>query len=140
MVPNTSGYSGTPLAKKLGIKEGYSIFLHNPPIHYWKLFSDLPPNINTKRSLQEGPFDFIHIFCLSESELHEVAERHKNSLKKNGMLWVSWPKGTSSIETDLKREPVREHMLAIGLVDIKVAAVDEDWSGLKFVYRVKDRD
>ncbi|WP_222984192.1 DUF3052 domain-containing protein [Flagellimonas meishanensis] len=135
----TSGYSKTPLAKKLGIKEGFSILLYNPPNHYWKLFSDLPPNLHIKNNLGDELVDFIHIFCTSEKELHKNATHYKKALKKDGMLWVSWPKGSSSINTDLKREPVREHLLAIGLVDIKVAAVDDDWSGLKFVYRVKDR-
>ncbi len=63
----------------------------------------------------------------------------KPALKKSGILWVSWPKGASKIQTDLKREPIREHLLKTGLVDIKVCAVDEDWSGLKFMYRKEDR-
>ena len=83
--------------------------------------------------------DFIHLFCTSFTQLESIAEQYKKALKKDGMLWVSWPKGKSSIPTDLKRDPIREYFLGIGLVDIKVAAVDEDWSGLKFVYRRKDR-
>ncbi|MEW2922098.1 DUF3052 domain-containing protein [Muricauda sp. ANG21] len=134
-----SGYSGTPLAKKLGIKEGFSMALYNPPKHYWDLFSDLPINLNVHKKPGEDKLDFIHIFCTTLEELNNVATPYKKVLNLNGIFWVSWPKGTSKIKTDLKRELVREHLLSIGLVDIKVAAIDEDWSGLKFVYRLKDR-
>ncbi|MBO0323214.1 DUF3052 domain-containing protein [Muricauda sp. CAU 1633] len=136
---DTSGYSGTPLAKKLGIKEGFSILTYNAPEHYWGLFSDLPNNLDIHKRLGEDKLDFIHIFCTTLEELKMIASQYKEALKVNGSLWVSWPKGTSKIKTDLKREPVREHLLSIGLVDTKVAAIDEDWSGLKFVYRLKDR-
>ena len=135
----SAGYSGTPLAKKLGIKEGFSIVVHNPPKPYWGLFADLPSNIDVHRGLGEAKLDFIHIFCTTLEELISIAAQYKEALKKDGSLWVSWPKGTSKIQTDLKREPVREHMLSLGLVDTKVAAINEDWSGLKFVYRLKDR-
>ncbi|WP_422351496.1 DUF3052 domain-containing protein [Flagellimonas sp.] len=135
----TSGYSGTPLAKKLGIKEGFSILLVNEPEHYLNLFSDLPSGISFKEQASSESVDFIHIFCTTRSELEEAVKIYKPALKKTGLLWVSWPKGSSKIVTDLKRDPIREHLLAIGLVDTKVAAVDEDWSGLKFVYRIKDR-
>lgn len=134
-----SGYSGTPLARKLGIKSGFRVLLYNQPDHYFDLFADLPDDLEFLEEIGEGDADFIHVFCTSQAEMEEVAIRYKKALKKNGLLWLSWPKGKSKIETDLKREPVREHLLAIGLVDVKVAAIDEDWSGLKFVYRVKDR-
>ncbi len=133
------GYSGTPLAKKLGIKNGNTVLLYNPPKNYFDLFSDLPENLIHKTTLKTESADFIHVFCLTFNELHKVADRYKKALKKSGMLWVSWPKGSSKIATDLKREPIREHLIGIGLVDVKVAAIDEDWSGLKFVYRLKDR-
>ena len=74
-----------------------------------------------------------------EKKLIEAINLYKPALKQTGMLWVSWPKGGSSIKSDLKREPIREFLLSIGLVDIKVASIDENWSGLKFVYRKKDR-
>lgn len=135
----SAGYSGTPLSKKLGIKEGFSILLINEPKHYFKLFTDFPEKINILKNQEAESADFVHLFCTSFKELTAVASSCKRSLKKNGALWVSWPKGSSNIQTDLKREPIREHLLAIGLVDVKVAAVDEDWSGLKFVYRLKDR-
>ncbi|AWX46100.1 hypothetical protein HME9304_03132 [Flagellimonas maritima] len=135
----SAGYSRTPLAKKLGIKEGHSILVYKEPSHYWSLFEDLPENISVQKKPGTENVDFIHIFCTSIAELHDIAKKYKAALKKDGMLWASWPKGSSKIDTDLKREPVRDHLLSIGLVDIKVAAVDENWSGLKFVYRLKDR-
>lgn len=83
--------------------------------------------------------DFIHLFCISFDKLKSAVKMYKPALKKTGMLWISWPKGSSSIPTDLKPDPIRNHLLETGLVDIKVAAVDDIWSGLKFTYRVKDR-
>jgi len=134
------GYSGTPLAKKLGIKEGYKIVLYNQPDYYWNLFSDLPENLELLNAIVPQGFDFIHMFFTTLEELKQEVFRYMEALKKTGMLWVSWPKGSSKIPTDLKRETVRTHLLNIGLVDIKVAAIDDDWSGLKFVYRKKDRN
>ncbi|MEX0315591.1 MAG: DUF3052 domain-containing protein [Allomuricauda sp.] len=133
------GYSGTPLAKKLGIKEGFSVLLYNAPDHYLDLFTDFPDNVTIFKSPNNTQIDFIHLFCMTFQELREVSEQYKPMLKKNGMLWISWPKGSSKLNTDLKRDPIREQLLAIGLVDVKVAAIDENWSGLKFVYRIKDR-
>jgi len=134
-----SGYSNTTLAKKLGIKQGFTFAIINQPEHYFNLFSDLPDQLFIKKSLNVDSLDLIHLFCTSKNELKANAIRCKNALKKTGILWVSWPKGSSKITTDLKREPIRMHLLNIGLVDIKVAAIDDDWSGLKFVYRLKDR-
>ncbi|WP_405206376.1 DUF3052 domain-containing protein [Aquimarina sp. LLG6339-5] len=135
-----AGYSGTPLAKKLGIKEGSTILLYNRPDHYWNLFSDLPDKIKELKMVTDEQADFIHVFCKTLKELEKVIPVYKTALKKTGMLWVSWPKGSSKIPTDLKRDLIRTHILHSGLVDIKVAAVDDDWSGLKFVYRVSDRN
>ena len=134
----TTGYSGTPLAKKLGIKFGFQILLINEPEHYFDLFTDLP-KIDIIRYPDDQSIDFIHIFSTDLKNLEKDVLTYKPYLKKDGMLWISWPKGTSTIPTNLKREPVRELLLQLGLVDTKVAAIDEDWSGLKFVYRIKDR-
>ncbi|MEL6809962.1 MAG: DUF3052 domain-containing protein [Bacteroidota bacterium] len=134
------GYSGTPLARKLGVKEGFDMFLKHAPDHYFDLFSDFPPEVNVLKKPREESCDFIHLFCLSNNVLISEAPKLKPFLRMNGMIWVSWPKGASKIETDLNRERVRDFMLSeVGLVDIKVAAIDADWSGLKFVYRTKDR-
>ena len=134
-----SGYSGTPLAKKLGIKPGNALCVWNPPKDYLKLFTDFPEDVSFLEKPKPESLDVIHAFFVSQTMMEEEAPLLKKGLKKNGMLWVSWPKGSSSISTDLKREPIREHFLSIGLVDVKVAAVDEDWSGLKFMFRTKDR-
>ena len=133
----TTGYSGTPLAKKLGLKEGYKVQLYHQPKNYFELFTDLPENLNILE--EQGQADFIHLFCTTLEELAKVVDQYKPNLKKDGTLWISWPKGKSKIPTDLKRDPIREHLLEIGLVDVKVAAIDQDWSGLKFVYRKVDR-
>jgi len=134
-----SGYSGTPLAKKLGIKAGQSYLLCNEPKYYFDLFDDFLSDAIPLKKIENETADFIHIFCATEEELFEFVSLYKSALKKTGMLWISWPKGSSKIATDLKRDPIRVHLLSIGLVDVKIASVDEDWSGLKFVYRLKDR-
>ena len=136
----TSGYSSTPLAKKLGLKDRYKYLLYNQPKHYFSLFSDLPDNISTLDTILTNTADFIHLFFTTVEELKIVVTKYKPALKKSGILWVSWPKGSSKISTDLKRDIIREHLLSIGLVDVKVAAIDDNWSGLKFVYRLKDRN
>jgi hypothetical protein len=135
----TSGYSRTPLARKLGIKENYSILLVKEPAHYLKLFAELPEGLNFKKRISRAEVDFIHIFCSSMSQLVKSIEKYKPILKKDGMLWVSWPKGSSSIPTDINRDIIREYVLSQGLVDVKVCSIDQDWSALKFVYRLKDR-
>ncbi|MFK7971130.1 MAG: DUF3052 domain-containing protein [Bacteroidia bacterium] len=129
----------TSLTKKLGIKSGYSILLHDEPVHYFELFVDFPEDVLVLDKIAPETADFIHLFFTTKEAMVREVPRYKKALKKDGLMWVSWPKGASKMETDLKREPVRDYLLGIGLVDVKVAAIDEDWSGLKFVYRVKDR-
>ncbi len=133
-----TAYSGTPLAKKLGIKEGYSVLLVNEPKHYLTLFEDMP-EVNYVLSPSEENVDFIHLFSTSKATFEKQSLKLKPALKMTGMLWVSWPKGSSKIETDMNRDYIREYLLKNGLVDVKVCAVDQDWSGLKFMYRIKDR-
>ena len=135
----TSGYSATPLAKKLGIKAGDKILLQNTPRNYLALFSDFPAETEELIETKLETADFIHVFCTTTDEIEAAAAKYKPMLKKSGMLWISWPKGSSVIPTELNRDFIREYMLDNGLVDVKVAAIDEDWSGLKFVYRLKDR-
>jgi len=134
-----SGYSGTPLAKKLGIKSGHRFLLCNEPSDYFSLFNDFPDDAIRLNLIKNNTADFIHLFCITEEELFNSVNLFKPALKKSGMLWISWPKGSSKIKSELKREPIRDFLISMGLVDIKVAAIDEDWSGLKFVYRLKDR-
>jgi len=134
------GYSGTPLARKLGVKEDFDILLVNTPSHYFELFTDFPSEVNELKNPQQETVDFIHLFCKTQECLEAETQRLKPFLRKNGILWVSWPKGASKMETNLNREIIRAYILThVGLVDIKVAAIDADWSGLKFVYRTKDR-
>lgn len=131
-------YSGTPLAKKLGIKEGYSVVLVNEPSQYILLFEDMP-EVDYVVNPSKESISFIHLFCTKKVDFERQSLELKPALKMTGIFWVSWPKGSSKIETDLSRDYIREYLLANGLVDVKVCAVDADWSGLKFVYRLKDR-
>ncbi len=133
-----AGYSSTPLQRKLGIKAGYEMLVIEPIEAYFDLLGPLPEGVKVAKA-DASKVDFIHLFCKEEQVLLELLPTLKARLKPAGMLWLSWPKKASKIETDLNRELIREHGLNIGLVDVKVCAVDEDWSGLKFVFRVKDR-
>lgn len=132
------GYSGTPLVKKLGIKEGFQCLLINEPTRYFNLIIDIPVNTYFTDKA-EGNFDFIHAFFAYEKELTDLWPILKSALKKDGSLWISWPKGSSKLEKDINENDVRRIGLKGGLVDVKVCAVDKDWSGLKFMYRKKDR-
>ncbi len=138
MFMSSAGYSGTPLVKKLGIKEGFHVIFSNEPHNYRQLLVGCP---EVYPILEEKPetADFIHLFCTEMIQFHEDSLRLKPLLKKDGILWVSWPKGSSTIKTDLSRDYIRSYLLKNGLVDVKVCAIDDDWSGLKFVYRLKDR-
>ena len=132
------GYSGTPLPKKLGIKEGFRISLTNAPDD---VTAELKIALSSCESSRDGrqPIDFAMLFTKSESELAKEFKRIGNRLAPAGMLWISWPKKSSGVATDVDENVVREIGLAAGLVDVKVCAVTEIWSGLKFVRRVKDR-
>ena len=132
-----AGYSGTPLVKKLGIKPGFNIALISAPSGYANEL-DLPPDV-TINSRSGKPLDFAQLFVKSEKELKEKFSEYAKRLHAAGMLWVSWPKKSSGVTTDLSENIVRDIGLAAGLVDIKICAVDEVWSGLKFVFRLQDR-
>jgi len=132
-----AGYSKKPLAEKLGIKESSRIIIINPPGDYLNAL-EIPRKVSLASHLR-GPLEFIHFFTKSRKELEGHFRSLKRELHKGGMLWISWPKGSSKVETDLSESVVREIGLKNGLVDIKVCAVDEVWSGLKFVYRREDR-
>lgn len=134
-----AGYSGTPLLKKLGIKPGFKILTVNEPHHYFEMLGELPPDVAILESGTDQLADFIHLFAQNEKTLHAEFPPLKKRLVKDGMIWVSWIKGTSKCDTDINSNDVRSLGLELGLVDIKVCAVDEDWSGLKFMYRKEDR-
>lgn len=125
-------YSTTPLLKKLGIKPGHRCVVHNEPAAYWEWLSPLPEGVTLAT---RGEADFIHLFTKNRKDF----EKQLMALKKDGMLWVSWPKKASKVPTDLNENVIRDFGLKYRLVDVKVCAVDEVWSGLKLVYRLTDR-
>jgi len=132
-----AGYSGTPLVKKLGIKPGFDIvFVSAPPDYENEL--DLPSEV-TVNSRSAKPLDFAQLFVKREIELQRKFSQYAKRLNASGMLWVSWPKKSSGVSTDLSENVVRKICLDAGLVDVKICAVNEIWSGLKFVFRLKDR-
>ena len=133
-----AGYSKRSLVDKLGIKPGFRVRLVNPPQGYETLLGALPDNVVLLDQLASD-LDFIHFFAVSRHELEAEFPTLAWQIKPNGMLWISWPKRAAKIETDLDEAVVREVGLAGGLVDVKVAAIDQTWSGLKFVYRLRDR-
>jgi len=133
-----AGYSGTPLVKKLGIRESAVLYLYRPPENYFDWVLPVPSNVKVKTRLT-GPFDFIHIFVKSNEDFQREFARCQKHLGKDGMLWVSWPKKSSKMSSDLDENKIRNYGLEMGLVDVKVCAVSEIWSGLKFVWRLADR-
>jgi hypothetical protein len=133
-----AGYSGTPLAKKLGIKEGSRIALVNAPKDFQSELGELPDGVKFLKSSTKS-LDIILFFVLSEQTLARDFAKLADRLTANGMIWIAWPKKSSGVATDLSFDCVQRIGLDAGLVDVKICAVDETWSGLKFVYRLKDR-
>ena len=133
-----AGYSGTPLPKKLGIKQGSRILLVNAPKNFESELGELPHNVQfIKRPAKS--LDIILLFVLTERALSLDFAKLAARLTANGMIWIAWPKTSSGVTTDLSEQCVRRIGLDGGLVDVKICAIDETWSGLKFVYRLKDR-
>jgi hypothetical protein len=133
-----AGYSGTPLAKKLGIKQGTRLHSVNAPAGYAALLSPLPENVTLVQK-DAAELDLIHLFTRTRSDLIKLIDRYKTQIKQNGAIWVSWPKKASGIPSEITEDTVREVALPMGLVDIKVCAVDDVWSGLKLVIRKENR-
>ena len=132
------GYSKRSLAEKLGIKPHGCVVVLNKPPQYEELVAPLPVGTTITEALFKDSA-FIHFFVTEKSVLEKRFAKLKKHLKEDGILWISWPKGSSKIPTDLNENSIRDIGLAHGLVDVKVCDVDEDWSGLKFVYRLVDR-
>jgi hypothetical protein len=132
-----AGYSRTPLVKKLGIKSGSNASFVNAPQDFVRGL-DLPSGVMIN-SRSHKPIDFVLLFTRSEKELMVRFSQCAARLNAAGMLWVAWPKKSSGVITDLSETNVRTVGLAAGLVDVKICAIDEIWSGLKFVFRLKDR-
>ncbi len=132
-----AGYSGTPLPKKLGIKEQFRLAMFDLPAD---VKSELKTLLVSCNLATDGPLDFAMIFVKTSAELKKHFPRFAKQLAPAGMLWVSWPKKASGMATDLTENEVRRIGLDAGLVDVKVCAVNEIWSGLKFVIRLRDRE
>ena len=133
-----AGYSGKPLVQKLGIKPEMRIAIVNAPRGYGRVLGKLPSRV-TRKASAVGPLDFVQFFTKEKREVERRFAALARALAPGGMLWISWPKKSSGVPTDLTEDVIRGVGLAHGLVDVKVAAVDDVWSGLKFVRRVKDR-
>jgi len=134
----SAGYSGTPLVRKLGLKEGMSALSVDPPSHYEELLADQPDGVRWHES-PSAPLDFVHLFVVERAGLRARLEDLRARLADAGMIWVSWPKKASGVACDVDGNVVRSAGLEAGLVDIKVCAVDETWSGLKFVIPTRER-
>jgi hypothetical protein len=132
-----AGYSGTPLVKKLGIKPGMKVSILNAPEEFWKELGDTPEV--TPIAKPATGMDFILYFADSVKEYERHFPKLAATLASNGMLWIGWPKKASKIITDLSENVIRDFGLKNGLVDVKVCAITQKWSGLKFVIRLKDR-
>src|SRR6266853_4388191 len=133
-----AGYSGTPLAKKLGIDIGSRIYPSDAPKNYLKLVAPLPEGVRVVRKI-DGETDIVHIFSTERARLAAALRATLKRIKPDGTVWVSWPKKSSKVSTDVTEDTIREVALPMGLVDIKVCAVDEVWSGLKLVIRKDNR-
>jgi hypothetical protein len=130
----TSGYSGTPLPRKLGIKEGATVAFLHAPAGFADTLGGLPDGVTVRDRLR-GPLDVVVFFTVRRADLERRIEPLKAALDPAGKLWVAWPKRASKVETDMTEDVVRDVALPLGLVDNKVAAIDETWSGLQLVIR-----
>ena len=129
-----AGYSGTPLARKLGIKEGAKVVAIDAPQGYSALLEPLPAAVQFASKVDKTT-DIVHVFSTEKAELASTLERYRKKLDPSAAVWVSWPKKSAKVPTDITEDVVRELALPLGFVDIKVCAVDDVWSGLKLVVR-----
>jgi hypothetical protein len=133
-MPQSIGYSGTPLAKKLGIIENSNVVAINAPKDYATLLSPLPAGVSFGKTVT-AQTDVVHLFCDQKAALQHKLEELRHAISPDRMVWVSWPKKASKVTTDITEDTIREVALPLGFVDIKVCAVSEVWSGLKLVIR-----
>src|SRR5882672_8082884 len=133
-----AGYSGTPLAKKLGIVEGTRIFLADAPKNYLELAAPVPESARVVKKIDDMT-DIVHLFTLEKVRLVSLLRSSLAKMRPDAAIWVSWPKKFSKVPTDITENTIREVALPMGLVDIKVCALDEIWSGLKLVVRKENR-
>lgn len=133
-----AGYSGKPITQKLGIKPGFRIFVDHAPKAYRDVVGELPDDVKIVTRLK-APLDMVHLFAREAAGLGARLIACRDAIAPDGMVWVSWPKKASGVATDLSDVVVRDTALPLGLVDVKVCAVDDVWSGLKFVIRKEKR-
>ena len=133
-----AGYYATPLAKKLGIKPGARMFVDNGPKNYLQLLEPVPADVVFTRRLT-GKLDLVHLFSVSAEEIAGKLVTYRQQIVDSGAIWVSWPKKAAKVPTDVTEDVIRALALPLGLVDVKVCAVDNTWSGLKLVIRVENR-
>jgi len=131
----STGYSGTPLAKKLGIKSGSVVFTIAAPREYPSWLAPIPENVSFVTKPAKAGCDVVHLFVTSLAELKRDLPKARAAIKPDGAIWVSWYKKAAKIPTDVTEDEVRRLALATDLVDVKVCAVDDVWSGLKLVVR-----
>jgi hypothetical protein len=136
--PRSTGYSGTPLAKKLGLAEGVKVLAVAAPARYKKLLAPLPAGVKFASTLSADT-DIVHLFTTRRDELARWLALLFSGIRSDAVIWVSWPKKLAKVPTDITEDVVREVALPLGLVDVKVCAVDETWSGLKLVIRKVNR-
>lgn len=129
-----AGYSGTPLAKKLGIKSGMRVWLRNAPEAFEDLLEGLPDDVSLSRRKRTN-VDLVVCFATSANRLEADVDLARSAISPDGMIWTAWPKRASRVPTDITEDRLREMFLPTGLVDVKVCAIDDTWSGLKFVIR-----
>ena len=134
----TAGYSGTPLAQKLGFKDGHVVAIVNEPAGFRSLLDVGNDEVTFKQSLR-GPLDMVIVFVTEEGDLRKRRDLMANAIFPDGAIWVAWPKKASKVPTDITEDTVREVFLPHGLVDNKVCAIDETWSGLRVVWRKERR-
>ncbi|MEY2551013.1 MAG: hypothetical protein QOG12_1157 [Verrucomicrobiota bacterium] len=133
-----AGYSKTPLAQKLGIKPGMKVAVSGAPAGYRKLLAPLPEKVSFTEKASAGS-GFVHLFVSERRILEKELRRLRALLDDAGVLWISWPKKSSGVTTDITEDVIRDVCLPLGFVDIKVCAVDETWSGLKLMIRRENR-
>ena len=133
-----TGYSGAPLAKKLGIKAPLTMLLINPPEAYLMWIGGVPDGVKLVAKIKP-PIEAAHVFATESAFLDALLSKLRKDLKQDGFVWVSWPRKSSKVQTDITEDTIREIALPLGFVDIKVCAVSEVWSGLKLVIRKSER-
>jgi hypothetical protein len=133
-----AGYSGTPLARKLGIQEGGRVFAAEAPRDYLEMVAPAPEGVQIVPRIDENT-DIIHVFSIDREALTEALRAALKTMRPDATIWVSWPKQSSKVPTDITEDVIRDVALPMGLVDVKVCAVDDVWSGLKLVIRKENR-